>query len=44
MFGSHKVETIYREEQLKTLKHLNNNLDLLSLHGAAFGSLDRKKR
>ncbi|XP_064386073.1 calcium-dependent secretion activator 2-like isoform X3 [Halichondria panicea] len=32
-FGSHKVEEIFREEQLKTLKVLNSNLDQLSLSG-----------
>ncbi len=44
-FGSKKVEEIYREEQQKMLKHLNNNLDLLSLQGSGVSStLEKKKK
>ncbi len=45
-FGSHKVEEIFREEQLKTLKVLNSNLDQLSLSGPTAHSpaLQRKNK
>lgn len=44
-FGSHRVEEIYREEQLNMVKSLNNNLDQLSLQGASnINTLDKKKK
>lgn len=43
-FGSHRVEEIYREEQLKMVKLLNNNLDQLSLQGVNTTTLDKKKK
>ena len=43
-FGSHKVEEIYREEQLKMLKNLNSNLDQLSLQGTGINTQAEKKK
>ena len=42
-FGSHKVEEIYREEQLKMVKQLNANIDHLSLSGTGFSPAMHKK-
>ena len=35
-FGSCRVEQIYREEQLRLVKVLTDNLDRISLSGSAF--------
>ena len=43
-FGSHRVENIYREEQLKMVKLLNSNLDQLSLAGSTINPQEKKRK